>query len=378
MVLVASTIFFICLLWITIPYFWYPLWQLAFPGKALVINKPTSFPKLSVVFAAYNERSIIEEKIRSIFASHYPQELIEVWIGSDLSDDGQDDIIRALQKEFPGLNLHINAQRSGKSATINRLVELCTGEIIVATDANIIFDENTLVELAGPIISSQATAVAGTLTYGKAMTAGTTATTERQYLSIENKIRKSESQKYGFCLGMEGGLYSMRKSAWQPIPPHTFMEDFFQTVQLIQNDHRIFYSDAALGYEDVSTSLQEEFKRKKRISIGNYQNLKRFRGLLMKKVHPFGWVFLFHKILRWTAPQAMLIGAVALAFTPFALPTFAGIGALVLLELLFYRGAGPLVYFCAMNLAMLQGYLTYLQGVSSSVWQPTKRNQNES
>jgi len=378
MVLAATTIFFICLLWITIPYLWYPLWQLAFPGKAMEINKPTSFPKLSVVFAAYNERSIIEEKIRSIFASHYPQYLIEVWIGSDLSDDGQDDIIRALQKEFPGLNLHINAQRSGKSATINRLVELCAGEIIVATDANIIFDENTLVELAGPIISSQATAVAGTLTYGKAKTAGTTATTERKYLTIENKIRKSESQKYGFCLGMEGGLYSMRKSAWQPIPPHTFMEDFFQTVQLIQNDHRIFYSDTALGYEDVSTSLQEEFKRKKRISIGNYQNLKRFRGLVMKKIHPFGWVFLFHKILRWTAPQAMLIGAVVLALTPFALPTFAGIGALVLLELLFYRGAGPLVYFCAMNLAMLQGYLTYLQGVSSSVWQPTKRNQNES
>jgi cellulose synthase/poly-beta-1,6-N-acetylglucosamine synthase-like glycosyltransferase len=234
------------------------------------------------------------------------------------------------------------------------------------------------VELASPIISSQATAVAGTLTYGKAKTAGTTAATERQYLTIENKIRKSESQKYGFCLGMEGGLYSIRKSAWQPIPPHTFMEDFFQTVQLIQNDHRIFYSDTALGYEDVSTSLREEFKRKKRISIGNYQNLKRFRSLLLKKVHPFGWVFLFHKILRWTAPQAMLIGALALVLTPFGLPTFLGVGGLVLLELLFYRGAGPLLYFCAMNLAMLQGYLTYLQGVSSSVWQPTKRNQNES
>ena len=378
MVLLATTIFFICLLWITIPYLWYPLWQLAFTGKPLEINTPSSFPKISVVFAAYNERTIIEEKIRSIFASHYPQELIEVWIGSDLSDDGQDDIIRELQKEFSGLNLHVNAERSGKSATINRLVELCTGEIIVATDANIIFDENTLVELASPIISLQATAVAGTLTYGKAKAAGTTATTERQYLTIENKIRKSESQKYGFCLGMEGGLYSMRKSAWQPIPPHTFMEDFFQTVQLIQNDHRIFYSDTALGYEDVSTSLREEFKRKKRISIGNYQNLKRFRSLLLKKVHPFGWVFLFHKILRWTAPQAMLIGALALVFTPFALPTFIGVGVLVLLELLFYRGAGPLVYFCAMNLAMLQGYLTYLQGVSSSVWQPTKRNQNES
>lgn len=378
MVIAAKTIFFICLLWITIPYLWYPLWQLVFPGKPLKIKSPTSFPKISVVFAAYNERTIIEEKIRSILASHYPQDLIEVWIGSDLSDDGQDDIIRELQKEYPGLNLHVNAERSGKSATINRLVELCSGEIIVATDANIIFDENTLKELASPIISSQATAVAGTLTYGNAKTTGTTATTERQYLSIENKIRKAESQKYGFCLGMEGGLYSMRKSAWQPIPPHTFMEDFFQTVQLIQNDHRIYYSDTAFGYEDVSTSLQEEFKRKKRISIGNYQNLKRFRSLLLKKANPFGWVFLFHKILRWTAPQAMLIGALALVFTPFALPTFTSVGVLVLLELLFYRGAGPLVYFCAMNLAMLQGYLTYLQGVSSSVWQPTKRNQNES
>jgi len=377
MVLAATTVFFICLFWVTIPYLWYPLWQLAFPGKPLEVSKPTSFPKLSVVFAAYNERTIIEEKIRSIFTSKYPEDLIEVWIGSDLSDDGQDDIIRELQKEYPGLNLHVNAERSGKSAIINRLVELCTGEIIVATDANIIFDENTLVELAGPIISFKATAVAGTLTYGKAKTVGTTATTERQYLTIENKIRKSESQKYGFCLGMEGGLYSIRKSAWQPIPPHTFMEDFFQTVQLIQKDHRIYYSDTAFGYEDVSTSLQEEFKRKKRISIGNYQNLKRFRGLLLKKVYPFGWIFLCHKILRWTAPQAILIGALALIFTPFALPTFTGVGVLVLLELLFYRGAGPLVYFCAMNLAMLQGYLTYIQGVSSSVWQPTKRNQDE-
>ena len=377
MVLVATTVFFICLLWITIPYLWYPLWQLAFPGKPLEINPPNFFPKVSVVFAAYNERMIIEEKIRSIFASQYPQDLIEVWIGSDLSDDGQDDIIRELQKEYPGLHLHINAQRSGKSATINRLVELCTGEIIVATDANIIFDEHTLVELAVPIISSQATAVAGTLTYGKAKTTGTTATTERQYLTIENKIRQSESQKYGFCLGMEGGLYSMRKSAWQPIPPLTFMEDFFQTVQLIQNDQQIYYSDTAFGYEDVSTSLQEEFKRKKRISIGNYQNLKRFRGLLLKKVYPFGWIFLFHKILRWTTPQAIIIGILALIFTPFALPTFVGVAVLLSLELLFYRGAGPLMYFCAMNLAMLQGYLTYLQGVSSSVWQPTKRNQDE-
>ena len=62
--------------------------------------------------------------------------------------------------------------------------------------------------------------------------------------------------------------------------------------------------------------------------------------------------------MRWTTPQAIIIGILALIFTPFALPTFVGVAVLLSLELLFYRGAGPLVYFCAMNLAMLQGYLS--------------------
>ena len=378
MVIIATTVFFVCVLWVTIPYFWYPLWQIIFPGKPVDIVYPKVYPNISIIFAAYNEESIIAKKIHSIFHSKYPKDRIEVWVGSDLSDDGQDAIILELQKQYPQLNLHINSQRSGKSSTMNTLVEKCSGEIIIATDANILFDEHTLIELTAPILTANVAAVAGTLTYGNEKLKGTTARTERQYLSIENKIRQAESQKYGFCLGMEGGLYSMLKTAWKPIPQNTFMEDFFQTVQLIENGHHIFYNSKAFGYEDVSTSLKEEFNRKKRISIGNYQNLKRFRGLLLKEAVPFGFIFLCHKILRWTTPQAMIIGLIALFFTPFALHVLAGIGVLFLLELIVSNGSGPLIYFCTMNIAMIQGYIGYIKGVTSSVWQPTKRNQNES
>ena len=109
--------------------------------------------------------------------------------------------------------------------------------------------------------SQEVAAVAGALTYsGKA--SNNTAKTEGAYLNLENAIRQSESQCFGFCLGMEGGLYAIRKNMWKPIPKATFMEDFFQTMQLLVDDYNIAFNPKAIGYEEVSTSLDEEFKRK--------------------------------------------------------------------------------------------------------------------
>lgn len=375
---IALYIFFIALFWVLTPYLIYPMWQMVFPGKHKGYSYTESAPKVSVIFAAYNERSVIVEKIESIFTTNYPQEQVEVWIGSDLSDDGQDDIIRSLQSKYPNLHLHINAVRSGKSATINKLVELCDGEVIIATDANIIFNEKTIEELVRPIATGEYAAVAGNLSYDSNTIEGNTAKTEKVYLNLENKIRLAESNKYGFCLGMEGGLYSMHKSLWKPIPPNTFMEDFFQTVQLIQREKCIYYNPKAFGFEDVSTSLKEEFKRKTRISIGNFQNLNRFKALVLKNPFPFGTAFMMHKIMRWTTPHALIFLLLTIPFIPFG-PGLLAFGLSILaIELLMYRGAGPLMYFCAMNVAMLKGFITYSKGVQSSVWQPTKRNQDES
>lgn len=374
----ALYIFIGALFWVLVPYAIYPLWQMVFPGKHKGYSYTEHTPKVSVVFAAYNESGVIAQKIESIFNTHYPIDQVEVWIGSDLSNDGQDDIIRSLQKKYPQLHLHINEVRSGKSATINRLVELCSGEVIIATDANIIFNAKTIEELVRPIAAGEYAAVAGNLTYEADTIEGNTAKTETVYLNLENKIRLAESNKYGFCLGMEGGLYSMRKALWKPIPPHTFMEDFFQTVQLIQREKCIYYNPKALGFEDVSTSLKEEFKRKTRISIGNFQNLNRFKGLVVRNPFPFGTAFMMHKIMRWTTPHALILALLTLPFLPFGWYLFASAAGLITLEYLIYRGPGPLLYFCAMNVAMLKGFITYRKGVQSSVWQPTKRNQDES
>ena len=380
MVSLAVIIFLVALSLIALTYVVYPLWQLIFPGKPIDFTGEFTPPSVSVVFAAYNESAIIEAKIRSIYSTNYPIDLLSVWIGSDLSNDGTDDIIRNLQSEFPQLNLHVNDNRSGKSATINLLVERTTAEVIIATDANILFKETTIDELVRPIALQKATAVAGTLVYEAGGGVNSTATNEKVYLSLENAIRRAESRKYGICFGMEGGLYSMRKSFWKPIPPNTFMEDFFQTVQLIARDQKVLFNEAAIGLEDVSTSLREEYKRKIRISIGNWQNLIRFYPLLFKHPYPFGILFLMHKVLRWLTPHLYLIALIAGLFTSqWLISSIILIGLPVSQFILMSFGlATPLAYFYAMNAALFIGFLRYLKGVKSSVWQPTKRNQHES
>ena len=371
----------LCLLGTIITYGLYPLWQILFPGKSHPIPEINSNAQLvTVIFAAYNEQDVIEEKIRSIYHSSYPNELIEVWIGSDKSTDATEDIITRLQLEFKTLHLFISSGRAGKAAIMNILAKKAGGDIFIATDANIIFEHHTITELVKYYSNVNVGAVAGNLSYEKENISSGTSKNEHFYLNIENRIKQTESNKYGFCLGMEGGLYSIRKELWSEIPPHTFMEDFFQTVQVFDQGHDIVFNEFALGFEDVSTSLKEEFNRKIRISIGNFQNLRRFRKLAMNKPFPFGLVFLFHKILRWLTPHLFILSSLLILCTPIALPYLMLISAVVFAQIIWVRffPPGPFTYFCAMNLALFIGYIRFLRGVTSSVWQPTKRKQNES
>lgn len=365
-----------CLLMVGLTYGFYPLVRRIRLKPNSSTPTLSQTPKVSILFAAYNEISVIQEKIESIFKTTYPIDQLEVWVGSDLSDDGTDEVIKSLQETHPNLHLFRTKERTGKSGIMNVLAEQARGEVLIATDANIIFEETTIPHLIRHFSSTRIGAVAGRLAY-KGVIKNGTASSESNYLNIENTIRLSESQNFGFCLGMEGGLYAIRKEFWSAIPPATFMEDFFQTMQLIQRKKEIKFDPEAIGYEDVSTSLEEEFKRKKRISLGNFQNLKRFRHLLLKAPYPLGYAFLLHKILRWYTPHILLVLVLSLLVNPItALLGYITLGVLLLqLILLKLNKHGLIAYFCAMNAAMLLGHIKYLRGVRSSVWEPTKRKQ---
>lgn len=350
------------------------------------------FPDVDVVFAAYNEEVVIEEKIHSIFNSVYPSDKIHVYIGSDASTDGTDDIILRLQLKYPQLHLVRMPGRTGKSGIINYLVEISNSPFILGTDANINFEPQMIGRLVASLLDPEVHIVGGNIIYREANKEGISQE-EELYLNYENRIKQRESNLWGSTMGVEGGCYLIRRESFTTIPPLTFMEDFFLTMSVLQSGGKAHFHSAAICTEDVSVDRMEEYKRKVRISLGNFQNLKRFKSLIFTRFIPVGFAFLSHKIFRWFTPIFTLValissGILAITYSNY-LYDILFLGQLLLLGMVgidlvlpAHRKRSSAIrfvgHFYLMNFALLKGLMIYLQGVESNVWQPTKRAQKRS
>jgi len=168
------------------------------------------------------------------------------------------------------------------------------------------------------------------------------------------------------------------------------VDDFYVNMSVLKQGFKCISNINAPVYEDVSNDLKEEFRRKKRISAGNFQNLRKFRSLLWSGRPGVAFCFLSHKVIRWIVPLLVLISlgtSIYLGITSILYFIFALVQGLVIsLPLIDYilRKIGihvlPLRFishFVLMNLALLAGLIRFLGGIKNNVWQPTKRYQGE-
>ena len=384
-------LFFIALFGILHTYIFYPF-GMRFLGLFLKKEKapppPAELPEVEILFAAFNEEKVIEEKIRSSFLSDYPSEKLTVRLGSDASTDRTDGIVKKLQNEFPNLQFTRFEGRTGKADILNQLVQQTQAKFLIFTDANIIFDRETVPALVSKILENPKNGiVGGHIFYSRFYKKGIS-TQENMYLRSENDLKQIESRFFGKAMGAEGGCYIIRKELFPEIPPRFFMEDFYVSMMVMQQSKNVLFSKKAKCYEDVSVLSAEEYKRKVRISIGNWQNLGRFWKVVFTHFFPTGFIFLSHKILRWFTPFFMLILLItSILLVPSGLffAAFAGlymmfIGAGLFGILLADRQGFKIFkwpgHFLNMNLALLEGFTIYLKGVKTNAWQPTKRHQD--
>lgn len=367
----------------------YPLWMLMFPAtpgtKKEKYTSEDQLPEVAILMAAYNEEKVIGEKIISVFNTTYPLSKIKFFIGSDASTDKTDEIIKSWKDKYPQIELIVFGGRTGKSGIINELSDKAGQELFILTDANVIFKPDTIFNLVRHFKNEITAQVCANIVKVSPTNRGI-ASQEKSYIALENKIKNQESERWSIVMGAEGGCYAIRKSAFSKVPPKFFMDDFYITLNVIEQQKEIIFDEEAVCYEDVPTLALEEFKRKVRISIGNFQNLERYNGLLLSSRKGIAYAFLSHKIFRWITPFLLIVCFISSYPLMFHNTVFKYIFLLQLLgfvtpviDWLFNFKFSPLKFishFYLMNLALLKGFVIYVRGVESNVWQPTKREIN--
>lgn len=345
-------------------------------------------PVVSIIMAAYNEQDVLEEKIESVYRSTYPSDKIEFLAGSDASTDRTNEILERARLKYPSFRPFFFTQRMGKVKIINTLAEQAHGDILVFTDANVIFHPDTLAELVASFKDPHTGLVDSHMQHQGIDESGISRQ-EHAYIAWEVKIKHLESVVWGCMMGPFGGCFAIRKQLFTPVPDTFLVDDFFINMHVLQQGFYAINSLTSRVTEDVSNDPWVEFRRKTRIAAGNFQNLKYFRHMLLPSRGARSLCFFAHKFLRWLGPLwiILLLLSSLLLFLQgvFYQIVFLVISAAIVLTLADFllRKFGihivPLRFlnhFMVSNLALAAGCIQFLKGIHSNVWQPTKRHQS--
>lgn len=396
MVWVALAVFAVCVLALMHTYVLYPAgMMLAARGKRLNghVHAPDDpdLPAISVLMAVHNEEKVLADKLTSLSQLQYPAGKVRVYIGSDASTDSSDQI----GSDHHGMERYrytVFPARRGKPPVINDLAAMALSErglhnhVFLLTDASVMLSPNVLYNLARHFKDPSIGLVDAHMKSTQVQQAGIS-TSERAYIGGETKLKYAESVLWGSMMGPFGGCYALRADAFEPIPEKHLVDDFFLAFRVLEKGFKAINDLDAVCYEGATHRVKDEFRRKKRIAAGSFQNLALFRRWVMPPTTSLGFAFFSHKVLRWMGGFLMLFGWVALgalaycnqmARSLFLVSTAVLAGAPLLYALMerMRLPAGPvrhLSYFISMNAALIAGFFQWRKGIKDSAWQRTNR-----
>lgn len=393
MILVFSIAFWACFILLFHSYLAYPfLVKILARGKKAnsIFFEQEKLPKVAIVIAAFNEEKVIREKLEKTLATDYPDALFQIFVGSDHSDDATNEIISEIAKTTEKITFLDYKVRSGKQEVLNRMfreqISATDYDICVMTDANIMFEKDTIFELVKHF-KNEAIGIVCANIKNKNIRLEGISKQEQFYILNENETKINEGKLFGSSIAAFGACYAIKRNLIPKIPSNILMEDFYISMHVLKQKYKVITAEKAICYEDLPQDIKEEFKRKKRISTGNFQNLSIYGHMLFKARFGVAFSFFSHKVIRWLGPFLMLIAYFSLwllkdiAFYNYLIHFCHFIFALAILDYILItininvNLLRLLRYFISMNIALFLGFINFMKGVKTNIWQPTKRNE---
>ena len=289
-------------------YFGYPilLFLISLFKKNNIQMSEDYFPYVSFIIAAYNEKSVIKDKIENSLKLEYPKDKLEIIIFSDASSDRTDEIVK--NYEGQGVKLVRIEGRKGKTICQNEVVKLAKGEIIVFSDANSIYEPTAIKKIVRNFYSEKIGCVVGELKYG-VLNSNNIVKGENVYWTYDKILKKLESKICSVVTG-NGAIYGLRKNIYIPLE-RNMISDFIEPLEIFKKGYRIIYEPEAIAWENTAENSRKEFGRRIRIVTRSACSLLKNKSLceLLNPLHygNFAIQLFSHKVLRWFSGALMIL-----------------------------------------------------------------------
>lgn len=340
-----------------------------FRAEPLSADVPDSeLPSITVLVTVHNEEATIVGRLANVLACVYPEDKLRILVASDRSSDRTNALVTACEDSRVQL---FCSDGPGKTATQNGALTLIDSELIVFTDAGIVFDRFFLKRIATSFVDTRVGAAAGYLLFD---TTGPCDSVRSQgyYWTYELKLRTLES-RLGLLAVVAGSAFAVRRSVMRPMNP-SIGEDCIVPLDVVSQGYRVVHELSALAHDQFLQDNAATLRSRIRMTLRNWQGTWSRPQLLNPLRHPcYAFALWSHKLLRWLSPVFLTAAVLSsvwllvtepglmslLAAVPFALLFgMAGLGALGRRV----PGAGAAFNFLIANLAFSIGVVRALCG----------------
>ena len=381
---ILEWLFWVSLFAVAYSYALYPLvltlWSSAL-GEAPRVAKATLPQPVDVacVVSAYNEERHVVARVRNFLAQRYKGGSLRVYIGSDGSEDATPRLLAEVASDqviaFP---FELNR---GKSSVLNDLVSASREPIMVFSDANTMFEPDAIERLVSHFDDPEVGAVSGELR----LLDSRGDNQDSVYWRIEQYLKRREAM-IGGLLGANGGIYAIRRELYRALPPDTIIDDFCIAMNVVVQGKRLVYDPTAIAIEDTPDNIQDEYKRRIRIGIGNFQAFFRHPEYFLRTNWATRFTYVSHKVLRWFTPHLLGVALICswwlarssgffllLACLQSALYVAALLRQWTGASFALPRPVNLLVFFLTLNWAFMVAFWRYVTGRYSGSWRRTER-----
>lgn len=353
--------------------------------KPVTLQLPEQLPEVTFLIAAYNEEGMVESKMVNCMEFDYPAELLKiVWV-----TDGSTDKTNDMLARYPQVRVLFEPPRRGKSAAVNRALQYIESPIVIFTDANTMVCREAIKEIVTQFTDPKVGCVAGEKRVAQTDKQDATAG-EGIYWKYESLLKALDYRLYS-AVGAAGELFAIRTSLYIELPHDTLLDDFVMSMKIAQNGYKIAYCKQAYALEDASDDIEQESKRKVRISAGGLQSIARLSSLFnIFRYGVLSFQYVSHRVLRWSITPVLWFALLPLNVVIVALSSICSVyGVILILQVLFYLLAlGGYVlnkrkiknkllfipyYFMFMNACVIGGVSYLRKKRGSGIWEKARR-----